>query len=385
MGVSVPRDLLSLPTPQRILVRGVNWLGDAIMSTPALTRLRQRFPNSQISLLTPAKLADLWQNFPALDSVLTFSAGESPWAVGRRLPQIQADLALTFPNSPRSALELWIARIPERVGYARPWRNWFLTRALPSGTGRLLTHKRSISEIKNLVQPGGGLASRPAPVPVRHQLHEYLHLVAALGADPAPLAPAITVAHEETLAAAKKFGLPDSTTDFPFFGLNPGAEYGPAKRWPADHFVAAASCLQATTRGRWIIFGGPGDINLANRLANDISALPGNASVFNLAGKTTLRDLCALLKLCRVVLTNDTGPMHLAAAVGTPVVTPFGSTSAELTGPGLPGDPSQRHQLLQSAVPCSPCFRRQCPIDFRCMTSISPEAVAEAVRRAARL
>jgi heptosyltransferase-2 len=123
------------------------------------------------------------------------------------------------------------------------------------------------------------------------------------------------------------------------------------------------------------MFGGLGDSNLCNRIAS----LAGSG-VLNLAGKTSLRHLMALLKLCRVVLTNDSGPMHVAAALGTPVVVPFGSTSPELTGPGLPGDP--RHHLLQSAAPCSPCFRRICPIDFRCMTGIPTDRVAEAVAQA---
>ena len=104
---------------------------------------------------------------------------------------------------------------------------------------------------------------------------------------------------------------------------------------------------------------------------------PANPEVINLAGATTLRELCAALKLCRVLLTNDSGPMHVAAALGIPVVVPFGSTSPELTGPGLPGD--SRHQLLRSNVPCAPCFLRECPIDFRCMNSISVERVIEAV------
>ena len=159
-------------------------------------------------------------------------------------------------------------------------------------------------------------------------------------------------------------------------GLNPGAEYGPAKRWPAGSFAAVThevsrrmpDCL-------WLAFGGPGD----RALCDDIARLAGDR-VLNLAGRTSLRELMALLKLCRVVLTNDSGPMHVAAALGTPVVVPFGSTSPALTGPGLPGDPS--HQLLTAAVPCSPCFRRTCPIDFRCMTGIGPERVVEAVCRA---
>ena len=128
----------------------------------------------------------------------------------------------------------------------------------------------------------------------------------------------------------------------------------------------------------WLVFGGAGDW----QLCNDIARLAGGG-VLNLAGKTSLRELMALLKLCRVLLTNDTGPMHVAAALGTPVVVPFGSTSPELTGPGLPGDP--RHQLLKSAAPCSPCFRRVCPIDFRCMTGISPDRVVGVVCHAIAL
>lgn len=106
-----------------------------------------------------------------------------------------------------------------------------------------------------------------------------------------------------------------------------------------------------------------------------------NGRVLNLAGRTTLRELMALLKSCRVVLTNDSGPMHLAAALGTPVVVPFGSTSPELTGPGLPGE--ARHAVLRSAAPCSPCFLRECPIDFRCMTGITVESAVDSVLLAA--
>ena len=115
-----------------------------------------------------------------------------------------------------------------------------------------------------------------------------------------------------------------------------------------------------------------------SRLATELNP---QSAIFNLAGKTSLRELMALLKSCRVLLTNDTGPMHVAAALGTPVVVPFGSTSPELTGPGLPGDP--RHRLLKSAAPCSPCFLRECPIDFRCLTGISVASVVDAVIQAA--
>jgi heptosyltransferase-2 len=159
-------------------------------------------------------------------------------------------------------------------------------------------------------------------------------------------------------------------------GLNPGAEYGPAKRWPAASFAAVVREVSRKFGNcAWLAFGGSGDRPVCSEIAR-----LADCDVLNLAGQTSLRQLMALLKLCRVLLTNDTGPMHVAAALGTPVVVPFGSTSPELTGPGLPGD--ARHQLLQSAAPCSPCFRRVCPIDFRCMAGISPERVIAAVSRA---
>jgi heptosyltransferase-2 len=159
----------------------------------------------------------------------------------------------------------------------------------------------------------------------------------------------------------------------PLLGLNPGAEYGPAKRWPSENFVAATRQIsQRLGPCLWLLFGGVGDWRLCHEIAQ---AVGGRA--INLAGRTSLRDLMGLLKLCRVLLTNDTGPMHLAAALGTPVVVPFGSTSWALTGPGVPGD--SRHRFLTVATPCAPCFRRTCPIDFRCMTRLGPHLVADAV------
>src|SRR5437879_1793850 len=118
--------------PRKILVRGLNWLGDAVMSTPALQRLRERFPKSHITLSTSEKLEPLWTHHPSIDATLTFAAGESPLMLARRLRVENFDLALVLPNSPRSALETWLARIPQRVGYARSWRNWFLTQAIPT-------------------------------------------------------------------------------------------------------------------------------------------------------------------------------------------------------------------------------------------------------------
>ena len=163
----------------------------------------------------------------------------------------------------------------------------------------------------------------------------------------------------------------------PWLGLNPGAEYGPAKRWLERRFVAAAVSLQKQTNCRWLIFGGPGDKALAEKITTELRYAGNEADgVINLAGKTDLRQLAAALKLCRLLLTNDTGPMHLAAAIGTPVIVPFGSTSPQLTGPIF----SSTAQVLQANVPCAPCFLRECPIDFRCMNGIETSQVVEAAR-----
>ena len=373
-----PPSIFHLPSPpRRILVRGVNWLGDAVMTTPALMRLSEKFPSAHITLLTAEKLRELWQQHPAVDEIITFTSHDSVWQVSQKLRAGNFDLALVLPNSPRSALEVFLARIPQRLGYARVWRNFFLTQALPTRPGHVQMHKRSGAEVRALIEQKPEARSQK-PEATAHQLYEYLHLGTALGANAAPLAPQLTVRTEEIEAARKKFGLEQITT--PIFGLNPGAEYGAAKRWPAEKFIATARQIQAQTNCHWLIFGGNNDRALAERIAAETRTT--HHAPRSLAGATSLRELMALLKFCRVVLTNDTGPMHVAAALGTPVVVPFGSTSPELTGPGLPGD--ARQQLLKSAAPCSPCFLRECPIDFRCMNDISVERVVAAVVAAVR-
>ncbi len=413
--------------PRRILVRGVNWLGDAVMTTPALLRLREKFPDAHIALLCPEKLRDLWLHHPAVDEIISIADDEGVFGVAHKLRQRPSshastgsgtgvlpvsfgshgrdarataevhgeaatasgtfDLALVLPNSPRSALEVFLAGIPQRIGYARPWRNFFLTQAVPSRSGTVKMRKKSEAEIRKLVsQSSAGVtpAARPAGetpalLSAAHQMHEYLHLVAALGANPEPLAPLLTVMPDEIEAVKKKFGLEKLTggTPVPLFGLNPGAEYGPAKRWPVEKFIAAAKKIQSQTNCAWILFGGKNDAAAAAQIESAIGPAGREQSAINLAGQTNLRELMALLKLCRVLLTNDTGPMHVAAALGTPVVVPFGSTSPELTGPGLPGD--VRHQLVKSDASCAPCFLRECPIDFRCLNQISVERVVTAV------
>lgn len=352
--------------PFRILVRGVNWLGDAVMTTPALMRLREAHPDATIALLTPDKLADLWKGHPAVDQILPFAPGASAWSVGRRLRAESFDVALVLPNSPRSALECYLARIPRRVGLRRAWRSWMLTdRIAPRAVARPM-HKPSPDEVR--ARLAGTLAPVAPIAPQAHHTLDYLHLAAVLGADPAPLPPRLVVSPDESDAARTRLAIaPDAV----WLGLNPGAEYGPAKRWPAERFASAADAIARRTGVRWLLFGGGRDRLVTAEIARTL------AGSLDLAGMTTLRELMALLASCRVVLTNDTGPMHVAAALGVPVVVPFGSTSPELTGPGMPGDP--RHRDLRAGVACAPCFLKQCPVDFRCMTGISTERVAEAV------
>ena len=378
-------------TTARILVRGVNWLGDAVMTTPALQRLREQYPKAHIALLSPRKLTDIWRHLPCLDEVLTLHPGQSPWSVGGPLRAVNFDTALLFPNSPRAALETWFAGIPRRIGYAQRWRNWCLTQVVAPRSSRKVMRKRSPREIQELIK--GSQSALPAcqrrlkpDDATSHQTNEYLHLTAQLGASPAPTRPFLTVQPDEVRAVASKFGLDDpAMASKPILALNPGAEYGPAKRWPVANFIAAAAAVQKRRDCVLLILGAQSDIPFANEIHSALR-IPYSAprtphsALKTLAGKTSLRELMAVLKLSRVLLTNDTGPMHLAAALGAHVVVPFGSTSPELTAPGLPGD--DHHYLLAANVPCAPCFRRTCPIDFRCMRAISVETIVTTVLEA---
>ncbi len=374
------------PAPRRIVVRGLNWLGDAVMSLPALERVRQRFPGTHLAVVTPEKLRDLWTAYRPINEVLAFSSSEGPWKVARTIRAGHFDLALILPNSPRSALESWFAAIPRRVGYARPWRSWFLTQAVPACSPRI--RKRSRQEIEALIHRGPSAGPRISPD--LHQTRAYLRLAAAIGADPEPLVPRLEIPSEEITAVRARWLeaggkgahvvgplLEPSSRSPVCLGVNASAAYGPAKRWPVERFAAAIREFTREAPSLVLGFGTAADRGLNEQLG----ALSG-VSLLNLAGQTSLRDLMALLKCCHVLLTNDSGPMHLAAALGTPVVVPFGSTSPELTGPGLPGD--GRHRVLRTSAPCSPCFRRTCPIDFRCMREITVTEVVQALRDVSR-
>lgn len=364
------------PRVRGLLIRGVNWLGDAVMTTPALLRLREAWPDTAITLLTPAKLEALWTEHPAIDAVEAVQPGEGVWSVARRLRAQRFDAALIFPNSHRAALEMWLARIPRRVGRAVPWRSWLLTDAVPPRPGEVRMKKRTPAEIRRLVS---GEATTPASIPgAAHQVHHYLHLAARLGARVDPVPPRLEVRDARVAAARSRFGLGPERR---WLALNPGAAYGPAKRWPADRFAEAAAVWMGRSAARGcVVLGGAADREVAQAVLDGVRQRVGGAAperVVALTGRLTLGELCATLRCCGVLLTNDSGPMHVAAALGVPVVAVFGSTAPELTGPGLPG--AGPHRLVVAQVPCRPCYRRACPIDFRCMLGLTTDAVVRAL------
>jgi heptosyltransferase-2 len=351
--------------PKRILIRGVNWLGDAVMSAPAVQAIRHHCPEAEIALLSQSKLADLWLHHPGINTVLSFSPSETVLAVAKKIAVYRPELVFVFPNSTRSAMEPWLARSPKRIGYGGRMRSIFLSQTV-ARKPRPRMRKRSVQEIESLARTAQPRAAYP---PEAHHAFDYLDLVESVFG-PSPFQnPLLHVAPSEITAARERFSIPLGK---PVIGINPGAEYGPAKRWPLERFIAAALEIQRRLDCRWILFGGKADQSLADEIESALIQ-KGAGTVFNLSGKTTLRELCAGLKLCGVVIANDTGPMHVAAALGVPVVVPFGSTSPELTGPGTPG--SMAAGIVLGQAPCAPCFRRECPIDFRCMRSISVEEI----------
>jgi heptosyltransferase II len=311
--------------PFRIVIRSSNWLGDAVMSVEAVRRIKRGRPDAAVTILAKRNLVDFWESIPEVDAVIPIERNDGVFAVAYKLKG-KFDVAILLPNSPRSGLEAWLAKIPRRVGYRRPWRDFFLNQFIPE----------------------------PAPPqPVRHHSTAYLKIAERIGADMAEPLPPMAV------------NVPDPLT----LGLCAGAEYGPAKRWL--HFGEAARILSERHGIRWLIFGTAKEQALGEQIA---SAL-GPAGI-NLVGRTTLSQLMNELSRCRALLTNDTGTMHLAAHLGVPTIALFGSTEPALTGPVGDG-----HTVIRHHVECSPCFLRECPIDFRCMNRITVAEVVDAVER----
>ena len=313
-----------------LLLRSPNWLGDACMAFPAVRALRNGRPDLRLTVFTPSKLAQLWQSLGIIDDLIMKDGKEGVFTVARRIKErARFDAAILFTNSTRSTLEFWLADIPRLVGFKGSLRSKLMHQITPEQ------------------KPG---------TPPEHQAHKYLRLARHCGAkidDPALFAPGAPVVARDGKVRV---------------GICAGAEYGQAKRWPMERFAEVANALPHLD---WVLFGAPGEAAMGEQLASMLK-MPH----LNLVGKTSLDDLIHCLRECALLVTNDTGTMHLAAALGVPTVSIFGSTEPILTGPL-----GSRHTIVRHHVACSPCFKRQCPFGhYECMTGIAPLHVVQAVQ-----
>ncbi len=337
---------------KRILVRGPNWLGDAVMCEPAIRGLRKLFPQSQISLLVKPAVADVFAGHPAVTQILTYdSRGRhegltGKWALAGELRRQGFDLAVLFQNAFEAAFLTFLANVPRRYGYATDGRSLLLSDPVA------VPDRRSLS----------------------HQVHYYWDLLKPLGLTGEPPAPEFSVSPEEEQAMAGRFIEGGLTATDIVVGINPGSTYGGAKRWLPERFAEVTERLSRSTpesRDRQVsvvIFGAKGE----ERLGQDIAAQLSARSLV-LSGATTIRELMAAVKRCDVLLTNDTGPMHIASAFQVPVVAIFGPTDWRTTSPF-----GKAHTIVRQPVDCAPCLLRECPIDHRCMTRVTVDQVYEA-------
>jgi len=337
-GIYLPPEIK--PTdlqPFKILLRSPNWLGDACMAVPAIRAIKAGRPDLRLTILSPEKLMPLWKEIPEVDAILSIPPKSSPWQVAKLIKSAGSfDVAILLPNSLRSALEVWLAGIPRRVG-------------------------REIHRGKRLLNQ---------TFPLNRQLHPTLHQT------------------DELIASVRHLGGPEPLAITPRTSPNgpvrvslcPGAEYGPAKRWPIERYRSVMEEISKDHDLTWVIVGTAKEADLGEILSLNF---PGK--VENLCGKTTLPELITELKACTLLLTNDTGTMHLADLLGVPVVAIFGSTEPALTGPSHLGSITKPpHRIIRRKVECSPCYLRECPIDFRCMKEITVQMVTSAVLESLR-
>lgn len=336
---------------KNIIVRLPNWLGDAIMAVAALSALRRHFPHAALHVLCQANVAAVLQHNPDVDEILSYHK-PSGWLhrlhhfeVIEMLQCGEYDLGILLTNSFSSAWWFWRGHVRYRLGYAMHWRSWLLNCALPL----------------------------PAQIEKQHMVLTYKQLLAPLGIAPDEQPPKLFLSSEEQATAVAFLSHCNiKVGEDIVIGINPGAAYGRSKCWLPESFHAlAVQLMRRDARVRLLFFG---DASLKHLI--DTICLGFSERVINLAGRTTLRELMALINLCQVVVSNDSGPMHVAAALKRPVVALFGSTNPTKTGPY-----SDNAIVLYKKVACSPCYRRVCPIDMRCMTQISVEEVMAAIQK----
>ena len=331
---------------RKILIRSVNWIGDAVMTTPALSVIREHFPHAEITVLANGLVSQLFTHHPGIDNIITFDRQRKHHGIAGRLRlaaelrRHRFDLAVILPNSFDSAVVPWLAGIPLRIGKCSDGRTLLLNGRYHVTSGTAAGHE--VEYYLNLMQYFGITGTRTP-------LHLFVTPV------------------EETRASEllQSQGIQGGDV---VLGINPGASYGSAKRWYPDRFAQVARCLADEWSAKIIIFGGPGETAIA---ADIWHRLDGNA--VNVAGKTSVRELMALIKRCNFFITNDSGPMHVAAAFDVPVVAIFGSTDHTGTSPY-----SNHAVVVRNDVECAPCKLRECPTDHRCMTSVTAESVVNA-------
>jgi heptosyltransferase II len=354
-GTAVKRPDIS--AARKILIRGTNWVGDAVISVPAMREIRRLAPQAHISLLVRPWVREIYSAVDFIDEILEYDKEgiHHGWrGFGKLVADLKNrrfDMAILLQNAFEAALLAWCARIPERVGYARDGRGFLLTGACR-------------------IDPG---------VRRVHQAYYYIDILSRMGwleerlweRKDYPLSIRVSVRREDTEAAEEMLRASGIGEQETVLGVNPGAFYGPAKRWFPDRYAAVADNLQDEFGVRTIIFGSPGDLPVAKEVAANMKKPP-----VLLTGRTSLGQLMALIRRCRLLITNDSGPMHLAAALDVPQLAIFGSTSEVATGPL-----SREAVVIKQQVDCNPCFLRECPTDFRCMKGIPAERVLEEARK----
>ncbi len=336
----------------KILVRATNWVGDAVMSIPALEAIRRARSDAEITILARPWVADLYRGQPFADRIIEFDSTGSDRGslalerVAQALRREKFHSALLLQNAFQAAWLAWRARIPERIGYARDARSWLLTRAVPvPRRGEIPAHEAYY--YLELLRRAAWIDRLPVLEPIR------------LRVEPAAL--------ERADSRLREAGAPAGTIRI---AVAPGAAFGSAKCWELDRYAALADRLIADFGASVILFGTASEREVADRIAALMRFHP-----LNLAGKTPVGELPALFAACNLFVGNDSGAMHVAASVGLPVVAVFGPTDPEGTAPVTP-----QQTLVQQHVSCSPCFLRHCPVDHRCMTRVTVDAVYAAAR-----
>ncbi len=333
---------------QRILVASTNWVGDGVMTLPALEAVRRNFPSGALTVLARPWVAPLFEHHPAVDHILVAADGGGAWSrfletlqLARFLRQERFDLAVLFPNAFRAAALTCLGGVTHRVGYDTDGRGFLLTR-------RIVKDERVLRA---------------------HQVDGYLGLLRALGWEAERRDPELSVTTEEVAAAEARLKAAGLGGDCLRVGLGPGAIFGQAKRWPAERFAVIGDWVAARWGGQVLVFGSRKEAEICGALEQSMGS-----PVLNLAGRTSLREAMALIHCCHLFLTNDSGLMHVAAALGVPTVAIFGSTDPIATGPR-----GRRTRVVRHAVECAPCLKPACATDYRCLLSIRPEEVWEAM------